>query len=78
MYLAHVSFLPDLVDFTDEEGKGKYLPWISTRSMTTTCTYLDLKQIEVLHGTALAVGSFIDRLQRVTLTNSLYSIHRAC
>ncbi len=24
MYLAHVS-LPDLVDFADEEGKGKYL-----------------------------------------------------
>ena len=44
-YVAHVLFLPDLVDFTDEEGKGKYLPWISTRSMTTT--YLNLKQIEV-------------------------------
>ena len=44
----HVLFLPDLVEFTDEEGKGKYLPWISMRSMTTT--YINLKQIEVQYG----------------------------
>ena len=45
MYLAHVSFLPDLVDFTDEEE----VPAMDLHEVYDYySTYLDLKQIEVL------------------------------
>ena len=40
--VAHVSSLPDLVDFTDEEGYGKYLDLHEVYDH-----YLNLKQIEV-------------------------------
>ena len=40
--VVYVSVLPDLVDFTDEEGYGKYLDLHEVYDH-----YLNLKQIEV-------------------------------